>query len=108
MTVAELGQRMGSAELAEWIAELGTLRPEDEREAMERAKAGAEGRPYAEPLPVMAGATQGRQDVAWFGADGPPGFWTAEERERQKRGPSAAELAQFDQLVRGPQAGASQ
>lgn len=40
MTVAELGDRMGSAEVAEWIAELSVLRPEDEREAMKNAKDG--------------------------------------------------------------------
>lgn len=40
MTVAQVEQ-MGSAEVAEWIAELGTLRPEDERQAMADAKSGA-------------------------------------------------------------------
>lgn len=106
MTVAEVEQQMGSAEVAEWIAELGVLRPEDERAAIERARAEAEGRPYAEPPGVLAEATatQGREGVSAFGAEGPPGFWTAEERERQKRGPTALELAQFDSLVRGPQA----
>lgn len=39
MSVAEVEQ-MGSTEVAEWIAELGVLRPEDEREAMKNAKAG--------------------------------------------------------------------
>jgi hypothetical protein len=37
--VAEVEQ-MGSAEVAEWIAELGSLRPEDERVAMKNAKGG--------------------------------------------------------------------
>lgn len=40
MTVAEVGDRMSSSEVAEWIVELGTLRPEDERKAMDNAKAG--------------------------------------------------------------------
>lgn len=107
MTVAELGQRMGSAELAEWIAELGILRPEEERDAIERAKAEAEGRPYAEaPTAMTGGAPQARQDVPWFGPEGPPGFWTAEERARQKKGTSAADLAQLDSLIRGTQDGA--
>lgn len=37
MTVAELLQRMGSMELAEWICEL-RMRAEEEKEAIEKAK----------------------------------------------------------------------
>lgn len=36
--MAELLQRMGSSELAEWIAELALLRPEDEKKAYEQAE----------------------------------------------------------------------
>lgn len=36
--MAELLLRIGSAELAEWMAELGTLRPADEKEAMDKAE----------------------------------------------------------------------
>ncbi len=42
MSVAEVLARVGSAELAEWSAELYVLRPEDEERAMEQAKAEAE------------------------------------------------------------------
>ncbi len=38
MTVAELLERMGSAEVAEWMAELGVLRPADEKAAYEEAE----------------------------------------------------------------------
>ena len=40
--MGELLDRMGSAELAEWEAELYVLRPEDEEEAMAEARAEAE------------------------------------------------------------------
>lgn len=36
--MGELLQRMGSAEVAEWIAELGQLRPEDEDAAVKQAE----------------------------------------------------------------------
>ena len=109
MTVAELEVRMGSAEVAEWIVELGTLRPEDERAAIEHARAEAGGgRSHLEqPSPaavVAGGAAQGRQDVPFFGPEGPPGFWTPEELERQRRGTTPLELAAFNQLVRGSEA----
>ncbi len=42
MPVSEVLQRVGSAELAEWSAELFVLRPEDEERAMEQAKREAE------------------------------------------------------------------
>lgn len=37
MTVAEMLQRIGSSEVAEWIAEL-TLRAKEEEEALKKAK----------------------------------------------------------------------
>ena len=37
--MAEMLASTGSAEIAEWIAELGVLRPEDEKRAMDEAKA---------------------------------------------------------------------
>ncbi len=43
MSVAEVLARVGSAELAEWAAELYVLRPEDEERAMDEAKREAEG-----------------------------------------------------------------
>lgn len=36
--MAELLQRIGSTELAEWIAELAVLRPEDEKKAYAQAE----------------------------------------------------------------------
>lgn len=36
--MAELLKRVGSAELAEWIVELGVLRPEDEKKAIAEAE----------------------------------------------------------------------
>lgn len=98
MSVGQVLTTLSSSEVAEWIAELGVLRPEDERAAM-----GQPAPALSAPAGVLQGGpTQGRQDVPFFGADGPAGFWTPEELERQKRGSSAAELAQFDQLVRAP------
>ena len=40
--MGELLDRIGSAELAEWAAELYVLRPEDEERAIEEAKSEAE------------------------------------------------------------------
>lgn len=37
----------GSAELQEWIVELGVLRPEDERLAMEKAEAESKGETHS-------------------------------------------------------------
>jgi hypothetical protein len=39
MTVAEMLQRMGSAEVGDWIAEL-SLRAREEKEALDAAKTG--------------------------------------------------------------------
>lgn len=36
--MAELLNRMGSSEIAEWVTELAVLRPEDEKKAYEQAE----------------------------------------------------------------------
>jgi hypothetical protein len=48
--VGELLQRIGSQELAEWIVELGQLRPADEKAAMEKAEREAKTGPSPRPL----------------------------------------------------------
>ncbi len=50
--MAELLNRMGSAEIAEWVVELGVLRPEDEKEAMEKAEKEAAGQKTLGPRPL--------------------------------------------------------
>lgn len=42
MPVSEVLRRLGSAEIAEWRAELYVLRPEDEKSAMDAAREEAE------------------------------------------------------------------
>lgn len=40
MPVSEVLARVGSREIQEWIIELGTIRPEEEKQAMDEAKRG--------------------------------------------------------------------
>jgi hypothetical protein len=54
MPVGEVLQRMGSRELAEWIVELGTLRPEEEREAYRVAREQAEAEEHRRPMGPVA------------------------------------------------------